>query len=120
MQPGISILNVGEGDTKLSFDPDKPIERERACRIVTDMVRRGYIITVSITGKSGKVIHRRVKRFDPQHCQYLIEGLSAEEEADIADQLAGRSKGGVLVDAPKVPAVAIARTARGCTAQSWS
>src|ERR1700728_3973326 len=42
----LSILNVGDGDTKISFDKDKPAERKRACRIVTDMLHRGYAILV--------------------------------------------------------------------------
>ncbi|MEO8391171.1 hypothetical protein [Polaromonas sp.] len=36
----VGILNVGDGDTKLSFDPKNPAERIRAARIVRDMIRR--------------------------------------------------------------------------------
>lgn len=121
MEPGLSIPNVGEGDTKLSFDPNKPVERERACRIVNDMLRRGYAIMVVVVGKSGKKYTRRVKGFDPKQCEYLIDRLSPEEEADIADQLAGRDKRDRnRVPAARTPAVAVARTARGCTAASWT
>lgn len=46
----VGILNVGCGDTKLSFDPTNQAECIRAARIVTDMIRRGYALMVA-TGK---------------------------------------------------------------------
>jgi hypothetical protein len=42
----LSILNVGHGDTKLTFDKDKPEERERAALIVGEMLRKGFAILV--------------------------------------------------------------------------
>jgi hypothetical protein len=121
MEPGLSILNVGEGDTKLSFDPDKPVERERAARIVTDMLRRGYAILIQIGEKDGEAIYRRAKRFDPKSCEYIIEGLSEAEEEEIASFMAGGQKKRTYrrVPAASTPAIAVARTARGCTAESW-
>lgn len=92
MEPGLSILNVGEGDTKLTFDPDKPVERERAARIVTDMLRRGYAILIHAGEKDGEPIYRRAKRFDPKTCEYLIDGLSEAEEKEIASFMAGGKK----------------------------
>ena len=37
----IGILNVGAGDTKLSFDPSKPVEVKRAAKIVSEMLSQG-------------------------------------------------------------------------------
>lgn len=121
MEAGVSILNVGEGDTKLSFDPEKPVERERAARVVTDMLRRGYAISIYIGEKNGKRQYRRAKGFDPKTCEYLIEGLSAQEEAEIAEQMSGKKKRGRYkrIAAATAPVVAIARTARGCSPGSW-
>lgn len=47
----IGILNVGAGDTKISFDKNNPAERIRSARIVTDMLRRGYALLVEVTDK---------------------------------------------------------------------
>lgn len=120
MQACLSILNVGEGDTKLSFDPDKPVERERAARIVTDMLQRGYAILIRAGDKDGEPVYERAKGFDPKTCEYLIDGLSPEQEAEIAEQITGKKKRGrKRVEAAKVPAVAVARTARGCSPGRW-
>jgi hypothetical protein len=42
----LTVLNVGHGDTKLSFDPKKPEERKHTARIVQDMLKLGYVIAV--------------------------------------------------------------------------
>lgn len=120
MEPGVSILNVGEGDTKLSFDPAKPVERERASTIVSDMLRRGYAILVQVGEKDGEPIYKRAKAFDPKTCEYLIDGLSAQEEAEITDRMAGKKRGRKRVAAASTSAVAVARTARGCGPESWA
>lgn len=120
---GLSVLNVRDGDNKLTFDPEKPIERERAARIVTDMLRRGYAIIIRVGGRE-----HRVKEFDPNTCQYVIEGLSPEEEAEIARAMTGVSdpkkkrgrKAKVRVPAATTSGVAIARPARGCSPGSWA
>lgn len=120
----LSILNVGEGDNKLSFDPEKPVERERAAHIVTDMLRRGYAISIRTDRKNkhGEPIYARVKGFDPNTCEYIIDNLSPEDEAEIAERMSGKKKRGrkTRIAAATVPAVAIARTARGCSPGSWA
>lgn len=69
----IGILNVGAGDTKLSFDPTNPAEVIRASRIVKDMIRRGYALLVA-TGKDddGRAIYRRATDFDEKTAEYII------------------------------------------------
>lgn len=80
----IAVLNVGTGDTKLSFDKNNPAERIRAARIVTDMIRRGYALLVDIGG--GKF--QRVQRFDEECCEYIIADFDpvTAAEADKEEQ----------------------------------
>src|SRR5215831_14323566 len=71
---GVGILNVGAGDTKLSFDPSNPQECIRAARIVKDMLRRGYALLVDSGEKTGdgKPIYRRALEFDETKYEYVI------------------------------------------------
>lgn len=66
----VGILNVGDGDTKLSFDPKNPAERIRAGRIVKDMIRRGYALLVETTPGSGQYV--RALDFNEEVCEYVI------------------------------------------------
>ena len=75
----VGILNVGAGDTKLTFDRKNPKERERAAAIVTDMLRRGYALLVQVGTKHGQPLYQRAKAFDPKKCEYII--ASAEDES---------------------------------------
>jgi len=129
MNPAVSILNVSDGDTKLIFDTDKPVERERAARIITDMLRRGYAIMAYIgNNKDGEATYKRATGFDAATAEYLITGLSPEEETAIAEQLGlqpppkakgRRGRRVTRVPAQSVPAIASARAARGSARESW-
>lgn len=83
----VGILNVGTGDTKLSFDPSNPAERIRAARIVADMIRRGYALLVEVERKGVKG-YQRVEKFDEEKCEYIIADFDpvaaqkADEEED--------------------------------------
>lgn len=79
----VGILNVGTGDTKLSFDPKNPAERIRAARIVTDMLRRGYALLVEIERKGVKS-YQRIEKFDEKKCEYIIADFDPiiAQEAD--------------------------------------
>lgn len=68
----VALLNVGDGDTTLSFDPSKPAERLRAARIVADMLKRGYALMVKEPDGAGGDHWRRVQSFDETRCEYLI------------------------------------------------
>lgn len=70
--PGeVGILNVGDGDTKLSFDPKNPAERIRAARIVKDMIRRGYCLLIEVE-RDGVKTTTRALDFDEKVCEYII------------------------------------------------
>ena len=75
----LAILNVGEGDTKITFDKDKPGELERARRVVADMLKLGYAILVHVgETKGGKPKYRRATGFDPKHDEYIVTDAPAE------------------------------------------
>lgn len=110
----LSILNVGEGDTKLTFDPHKPEELERTRRIVTDMLRLGYAILVK-DGESWQ----RATAFDPETCEYLISDVPAtvEESTPISKRARGRKR---RLPAHTTRAVSVARSAGGMSAAADS
>lgn len=70
----LGILNVGAGDTKISFDKSNPAERARAGRIVADMLRRGFAIFIEVGVRDGKPLYQRAEAFDPETSEYLIAG----------------------------------------------
>lgn len=93
MSGTVGILNVGAGDTVLTFDSFNPAETIRSGRIVRDMIRRGYALLIEVERDGQKRFERAVD-FDETHCRYIIAdfdpGLSTVERelsrplADIA------------------------------------
>ena len=138
MQQGsVGILNVGAGDTKLSFDPGNVAERIRSARIVTDMIRRGYVLLVEIgDGKGGKT-YTRARDFREDTCEYIIadfdpfvaakvdeeddaqieSSAAAAPEGEVAKAVPPEKKRGrpkmVAVAAEHTNAIAVARSAGG-------
>ncbi|MCF8532416.1 MAG: hypothetical protein K9G48_05390 [Reyranella sp.] len=121
MNPGeVRILSVGAGDTKLTFDPSKPADRDRAAKVVTDMLKRGYAILVQVGERDGKPLFQRAESFDEKTCEYIIVGAPPEGiPYNVDEQKAPKSKKNVGRHAKfRVPAggtrtVAVARTAGG-------
>lgn len=92
MSGEIGILNVGAGDTKLTFDKSNPAECIRAARIVKDMLRRGYALLIEVE-RNGEKAFERVREFREDTFEYIIadfDPVSAEEadrkEADEHEQ----------------------------------
>lgn len=137
--PGVMhVLNVGDGDTKLSFDPKNPAERIRAARIVRDMLRRGYALLIEVDRDGEKRLERALE-FREDVCEYVIADFDpvaaadadAEEEHHAQKQgqvgagsapagdpppqpkRRGRPPGRVAVKAERTRAVAVAPTAGG-------
>ena len=79
----IGILNVGTGDTKITFDPNNPAEMARSARIVEDMLRRGYALLVEVE-RNGEKAFERVREFRPESCEYIIADFDSEAAA-VAD-----------------------------------
>ena len=76
----VAILNVGAGDTKLTFDRDNPAESIRAARIVKDMLRRGYALLVEVE-REGKKAFERALDFREDTCEYIIADFDPEADA---------------------------------------
>ncbi len=114
----IGILNVGAGDTKLSFDPSQPDEVKRASAIVMDMLKRGYALLVEV-GKDDKgPLYRRATGFDADTAEYIIAGApdnlevpSVKKPAAAPRRQSRRAE--TRIPAAKTSAVAVARTAGG-------
>ena len=107
----LSILNVGEGDTGVTFDKDKPGELERARRVVMDMLKLGYAIVVEIAGrktKDGKPVYRRATKFDPKRDEYIVRDLPAQKPQRIPATAravgVARSAGGMSAAADSIEA----------------
>lgn len=124
----LCILNVGVGDTKLTFDKRNPAETIRAGRIVRDMLRRGYALLVqSGTDSDGKAIYSRAIDFDENAGEYIIADfdsvIAAENDGNENDEPSAEketasraprgSKARRRVPANATKAVAVARTAGG-------
>lgn len=71
----IGILNVGAGDTKLTFDKNNPTEMIRSARIVRDMLRRGYALLVEVDDGKGGRVYTRVHDFREDTGEYIIADL---------------------------------------------
>jgi hypothetical protein len=68
----LGVLNVGAGDTKLTFDKDNPAECIRSGRIVADMLKRGYALLIEVPDGTGGKSYTRVKEFREDVCSYII------------------------------------------------
>lgn len=100
----IAVLNCGAGDTKFTFDSNAPDEVDRARDIVTDMLRRGYCISINVGGKM-----ERVTAFDPKTDEYEIKTTEPAADEGKPKGKPGRKK----VPAKGTSGVAVGRTAGG-------
>lgn len=119
MKPGeIGILNVGAGDTKLTFDPTKPEERKHAANVVGEMIRLGYAIMVKTGEKDGRPMYQRASAFDQDTCEYLIVDspepvTMPKSKGPTMARSRGRKRETVRLPAARTHAVSIARSAGG-------
>lgn len=121
MKPGdVAILNCTDGDTRISFDPRKRSEVERAKIIVADMLKRGFLLGVMVDGRMERVL-----AFDEQHCEYIVTDYQPVEQVgppaegvvppeDAAQVHAPRpSRGRKRVSAKSARVIAVGPTAGG-------
>lgn len=130
----VGILNVGAGDTKISFDKNNAQDRIRAARIVTDMLRRGYALLVEVE-RDGVKTYERALAFKEDTCEYIIADFDgtgataalarpeAESHAEPEAPAESTAKGGAArgrkskvrrtVPADRTNAVAVAPSAGG-------
>lgn len=107
---GLAILNVAAGDTKITFDKNNPEERERACKVVQDMLKRGYAILVHAGEKDGKPLFLRATEFDPETAEYIVAGVP---ETEFVPEPEAKIPKKVRLPAEGRKAVAVARSAGG-------
>lgn len=111
MSGELGILNVGAGDTKLTFDKKKPAEMERAKRAVEDMLKRGYAILVQVGTRKGKPLYQRAEGFDSETAEYIIVGAPDDVEKETRRKT--KKAKPRRIPAAKTKAVAVARSAGG-------
>lgn len=117
MNGTLAILNVGAGDTKLTFDRKKPEEVKRAAAAIQDLLKRGFAILVKVGTRKGEPLYQRAKAFDPKTNEYIIVG--APEDAPEAQQVQAPKKARKAkpaarrIKAEKTSAVAVSRSAGG-------
>lgn len=71
----LSVLNVSAGDVNLQFDPADEADKAKAEKVITSMLRRGYMLFARLP--DGKL--QRIYAFDPQTCSYVIEEPAEHE-----------------------------------------
>lgn len=113
----LSILNVGAGDTKLSFDKKKPEEVRHARTVIQDMLKRGFAILVQVGTRKGEPLYQRARKFDPKTDEYIIVGIPEDGEEQAPKK--GRKTAArprlkeQRLKADKTRAVAVGRSAGG-------
>lgn len=76
MPGSVSILSVGHGDTKLTFDPTKPEEAAKAAKVVASMIKNGFVLLVEVGQNEKGPIYQRAKAFDESTHEYIIAGMA--------------------------------------------
>src|SRR5688572_10358585 len=83
----LDVLNCGAGHLSFKFDKGDEEEIAKAKKVITDMLKRGYMIFVEVDGKQ-----KRVRKFDPKQNEYILEepDVIAEPEPSVAPK--GKTK----------------------------
>lgn len=110
----LRILNVGMGDTKLTFDKKNPQETERAGKVIQDMLKRGYALLVQVGKRKGQPVYQRATGFDPKTNEYIVMG-APDETVDIGatPRKAAKKPQAKRYKAEESKALSVARSAGG-------
>jgi hypothetical protein len=68
----LEVLNVGLGHLRVTFERDDIVERERARRMVSDMLARGYALFAEVEGQLVPI-----RAFDETRGEYLVTDVPA-------------------------------------------
>ena len=101
----LQVLNVGEGDLKVSFDKNNAQERTNAKKMIEDLMRQGFAIMVEVGRNEKGPIYQRAVKFDYKTEEYLVLGTP-----NVADE---STKSLERVSMANRPTVAVARSAGG-------
>lgn len=91
----LALLNVGTGDTKISFADDAtPEEKLTASRLVKDLIKKGYAVLVEVGKDEKGPLYRRALDFDEDTREYIIAGIPGDdvEVKEEKPRVAGRRK----------------------------
>lgn len=91
----LSILNVGEGDIEIRFNPHQPEEADRAIAMLRDMQRRGYAILVKLPDGS----YTRALAIDATTACYIISDetpIEVEGAIEVSDDAANETESTAL------------------------
>lgn len=102
----IDILNTGHGHLELRFNPEDPLEINKATIAINDMIKRGFILFIH--GEDQKLI--RAERFDATKSVYIISDVPGSE---LLEGVSEPVKGKREVPAAKARVTAIGRSAGG-------
>jgi hypothetical protein len=99
----------------------EPGETAKSARIVKDMLRRGFVLLVEVGSDEKGPIYRRAHDFDENTTEYIVAGMSADEEISNVEKPASsprprrqaKAASRKRVPASSTSAVAVARTAGG-------
>ena len=107
--PGLHILNTGHGHMEVNFDNGDPVELERARRIITDMLKRGYLLFIE--GADGVLI--KVEGFDEKTSRYIIGDGALHPASEPLESEPGLPEGATQEVEAKTPQVFLQRRAGG-------
>lgn len=106
----IRVLNVGEGDLKLTFDPNNKEDQKRAKSTIEALLKQGFAIMVEVGKDEKGPLYRRVTGYDPDTATYIVMG---EPELPAKPTPAKRGRPPKSRVPSTAPAVAIGRSAGG-------
>lgn len=76
----LDVLSTGHGHMKVTITPGDDAERDKAKRMIEDMLKRGFSIFVELD--NGET--RRVKKFDPDKFVYYVDPPEEIPEPEVA------------------------------------
>ena len=111
----LSILNVGEGDVKVTFDKSNLAETIRARRIIKDMLRRGYALLVEVERDGVKAFERAIDFNEATDCYIVADfdpEIAAKEDAKETEEKHSGEGESVQAGVPDVQKEASSRRER--------
>lgn len=64
----LDVLSIGHGHLSFKFDKHDAEQVAKAKKVLTDMLKRGYMLFIEVDGKQ-----QRVRKFDPEREEYILE-----------------------------------------------
>jgi len=97
----LEILNVQGGEVKISFDTKDAPEAIRARRVISEMIRSGFVLLVEVERNKEKRFERALS-FDEAKGEYIVADFVPTNGSAI-NGAAPASGNGAYTDAPADP-----------------